>query len=46
MAERLMTRTLDLEVWGSNLARGIISIVKELYYTLSLFTQVYKWVPE
>ena len=35
----------DLEVQGSSLARSIFSLDKELYSTLSLFTQVYKWVP-
>ena len=38
-------RTLDLEVWGSSLARSVVSLDKELYSTLPLFTQVYKWVP-
>ena len=41
VAERL---TLDLEVRGSSLAGRIVSLDKELYSTLSLFTQVYKWV--
>ena len=45
MAERLTPRTLDLEVQGSSLARHVVSVDKELYSTLSLFTQVYKWVP-
>ena len=37
----------DLEVWGSSLAQRVVpfSLDKELYSTLSLFTQVYKWVP-
>ena len=35
----------DLEVRGSSLARRVFSLDKELYSTLSLFTQVYKWVP-
>ena len=30
---------------GSSLARRVVSLDKELYSTLSLFTQVYKWVP-
>ena len=30
----------DLEVRGSSLARRVVSIDKELYSTLSLFTQV------
>ena len=45
MAEWLTPRTLDLEVLGSSLARRVASIDKELYSELSLFTQVYKWVP-
>ena len=42
MAEWLTPRTLDLEVRGSSLARRVVSLDKELYSTLSLFTQVYK----
>ena len=45
MAERLTPRTLDLEVRGSGLARGVVSLDKKLYSTLSLFNQVHKWVP-
>ena len=45
MAERLTPRTPDLEVQGSSFARRVVSLDKELYCTLSLFTQVYKWVP-
>ena len=45
VAERLTPGTLDLEVRGSSLARCVFSLDKELYSTLSLFTQVYKWVP-
>ena len=33
--------TPDLEVWGSSLAHCVVSLDKELYSTLSLFTQVY-----
>ena len=44
VAKWLTPRTPDLEVWGSSLARLVVSLDKELYYTLSLFTQVYKWV--
>ena len=44
VAEWWTPQTLDLEVWGSNLAHCIVSLDKELYSTLSLFTQVYKWV--
>ena len=29
----------------SSLARRVVSLDKELYSTLSLYTQVYKWVP-
>ena len=35
----------DLEVRGSSLASRVVFLNKELYSTLSLFTQVYKWVP-
>ena len=45
MAERLTSRTLDLEVRGSSLARRVVSLDKALYSTLSFFTQVYNWVP-
>ena len=45
MAGQLRPQTLDLEVRGSSLTRHYVPLVKELYSTLSLFTQVYKWVP-
>ena len=45
VAEWLRPQTPDLEVRGSSLARRVVSLDKELYSTLSLFTQVYKWVP-
>ena len=45
MVGRLTPRTPDLEVRGSNLVLHVASLDKELYSTLSLFTQVYKWVP-
>ena len=45
VAERLTPRTLDLKVRGSSVARRVVSLDKELYSTLSLFTHVYKWVP-
>ena len=45
VAEWLRTRIPDLEVQGSSLARRVVSSDKELYHTLSLFTQEYKWVP-
>ena len=44
MVEWLTPRTLDLEVWGSSLTCPLVSLDKELYSNLSLFTQVYKWV--
>ena len=34
MAERLTLLTLDLEVWGSGLARRVVSLDKKLYFTL------------
>ena len=39
MAEWLTPQTPDLEVPGSSLARRVVSLEKELYSTLSLFTQ-------
>ena len=36
--------TQDLEVQGSTLTHRIVSLDKELYAPLFLFTQVYKWV--
>ena len=45
MAEWLTPQTPDLEVRDSSLARRVVSLGKELYSTLSLFTRVYKWVP-
>ena len=35
----------DLEVGGSSLVSGVMILSQETYFTLSLFTQVYKWVP-
>ena len=43
MAEWLTPQTPDLEVQGLSLTCSIVSLDKEFYYTLSLFTQVYKW---
>ena len=40
VVERLTPRT----VRGSSLAHRVVFLDKELYSTLSLFTQVYKWV--
>ena len=34
--------TLDLEVQGSSLAHRVVTLDKELYSTLSFFTQAYK----
>ena len=46
VTEWLTPQTPDLEARGSSLARRVVSLDKELYPTLSLFTQlVYKWVP-
>ena len=44
VAKWLTPRTLYLEVQVSSLARRVVSLDKELYSTLSFFTQVYKWV--
>ena len=44
VAKWLTPQTPDLEVRGSSLACRILSLDKELYPTLSVFTQVYKWV--
>ena len=38
VAARLTSRTLDLEVRGSSLARPIVSLDKKRYSTLFLFT--------
>ena len=45
VAAGLTPRTLDLEVRGSSLARRVVSLDKELYSTLCLFTRVFKSVP-
>ena len=45
VTERLTPRTPDLEFRGSSLACLFFSLDKKLYSILSLFTQVYKWVP-
>ena len=39
--ERLTPRPPDLEVRGSSLARRVVSSDKELYFSFSLFTQVF-----
>ena len=36
--------TFDLEVGGSSLYRRVVSLDKKPYFTLPLFTQMYKWV--
>ena len=41
----LTLQTLNLEVGNASLAYHGVSLNKELYSTLSLFPQVYKWVP-
>ena len=41
----LTRRNPNMEVRDSRLARRVVSLDKELNFTLSLFTQVYKWVP-
>ena len=46
MAEQLTPRTPDPEVWCSSPARHVVSLDKEFYSTVSLFTQVYKKVNE
>ena len=44
VAERLIPRTADLEIWSSSLASRVVSQDKELHSTLPLFTQVCKRV--
>ena len=44
VAKQLTPRTLDMEVRGSSPTCCVVSLEKELYSTLSLFTQGYKWV--
>ena len=45
VGEWLTPRTLDLKLRASSLARRVVSLDKKLYFTLSLFAQVDKWVP-
>ena len=46
MAEGLTPQTPDLEVWDSSLTRRVVSgLDMDLVSTLSLLTEVYKWVP-
>ena len=45
VVEQLTPPTLDLDVSGSSLAHHAVSSDKEYYASLSLFSQVYKWVP-
>ena len=44
-----MVSALDFRSGGRGfepgLCRSVVSLDKKLYFTLSLFTQVYKWVP-
>ena len=44
-----MVSALDSRSGGQwfepGLCRHVVSLDKKLYFTLSLFTQVYKWVP-
>ena len=44
-AATLTQRIPNLEVGDSSRARHVVSLNKELSSTLSLFPQVYKWVP-
>ena len=45
----LMVSVLDVQSGGCSfepgLCRRVVSLDKKLSFTLSLFTQVYKWVP-
>ena len=45
MVKWLVGWTSDLKVGGSSLVTAVVLLDKKLYSTLSLFTQVYKWVP-
>ena len=45
VVEQLTPPTSDLDVSGSSLAHHAVSSHKEYYASLSLFSQVYKWVP-
>ena len=42
MAERLTPRTPDPDVRGLSLARCLVSLDKDVYSILTLFSQVYK----
>lgn len=44
VAELSTSRTLDLEIRGSSLARRVVCLDEELHSILSFFTQVYKCV--
>ena len=44
MAEWSTPGPPDLEVRGSSLTSRVVSLDQKLHSTLSLFTQVYKWV--
>ena len=45
----LVVSVLDFRSGGQwfepSLCRRVVSLDKKLYFTLSLFTQVYKWLP-
>ena len=43
LAEQITLQNPNLAVWGSSLACRVVSLGKELYSTLCLFIQVYKW---
>ena len=45
VAEQVTPQTPDLKVWDSSLTYCVVFLDKELYSTLLLFYQVFKWVP-
>ena len=44
LSEWVTPQTLDLKVWDSSLTHRVVFLDKELYSTLSLFNQVFKWL--
>ena len=44
VAEQVTPQTPDLKVCGSSVPHRVVFLDKELYSTLSLFNQVFKWV--
>ena len=44
VAEQVTPQTPDLKVWDSSLTYCVVFLGKELYSTLLLFYQVFKWV--